>query len=229
MKKIIFGIVGIMSVMIPTLADVSSDTAKLKAACKASDKTLWVERNQVCIPKNPCKDSKFEQYCNRDFRDYQSPKGSNMYVHLINLYANAHGLSCSAVPQDAKWAGQDFVVCQGTDIMVFEFDDIENKEVLGFLPGVFSSQLSSTIKALCLAVGGKYEQGEHSKEFCRISEAKCPYGLNNAIEDYVDVMFYNKMSDLLKLEQESNYCVIVSDTTEWGEVLDAAQSLTSRN
>lgn len=122
MKKIIFGIVGIMSVMIPALADVSSDTAKLKAACQASDKTLWVERNQVCIPKNPCKDSKFEQYCNRDFKNVQIQELG--YKILIEAYAGTHDLECLPVDTKSKLIGQDYVVCMGDDVMVFEFDDI---------------------------------------------------------------------------------------------------------
>ena len=121
MKKLMFGIAGVMAVLASANA---AETADIKAACQASDKTLWVERNKVCIPKNPCENPNFDQYCNREFRNLQLADGE--YIGLINYYADVNNIDCKAVPQNAKLTGQDYVICMGKDVLVFEFDDIND-------------------------------------------------------------------------------------------------------
>ncbi|MBR5355171.1 MAG: hypothetical protein IK122_03515, partial [Alphaproteobacteria bacterium] len=115
MKKVTLGIAGILAMVSSANA---VDTAQIKAACQSSDKTLWVERSQVCIPRNPCDNQKYGKYCNRVFAEYQSPADTNVYIDLINLYAKTHGLECDAVPQESALIGQDYVICQGIDVMV---------------------------------------------------------------------------------------------------------------
>ena len=146
MKKTLLGIAGILAMISSANA---IDTAQIKAACQSSDKTLWVERNQVCIPRNPCDNPNYEQYCNREFSNLQMV--DREYEGIINYFAKVKNLDCKAVPQKSKLAGQDYVVCMGTDVMVFEFDDISNKW----------EELRDCIsdgarKAACIIMGGTY-------------------------------------------------------------------------
>lgn len=217
MKKLIFGIAGIIAMV--SSAD-AVDTAQIKAACQSSDKTLWVERNQVCIPRNPCKDSKFEKYCNKDFADFQSPAGSDMYISLINLYANSHNLSCSAVRQEAKWVGQDYVVCMGTDVMVFEFEDIEDKNIFHLMPEAQKSQLVEVVKAICKATGGFFRE-DNSVPSCHLSVSNCPKDMNNALTKYMSVLPMQN----LRFVEDGEKCVVAGDSKELNEWRDATNEV----
>ena len=184
--------------------------------CKSKSNKIWVENTKTCIPENPCKESGYEKYCNRDFKEYQSPKGSNMYVHLINLYADSHNLKCSAVPKDADLVGQDFVLCKGNDVMVFEFDDISNST---FLETVYSAdwntkQLEATIKAVCKAINGTIKK-EGLKTVCSTSNPGCPRNLNKALSDYVSASTYSGQSyQKLEVNKEDDVCSVVADFSE---------------
>ncbi len=126
MKKIVLcAAAGIAAMSCANAAGI--DVNQIKTACQSSDKTLWVERNQVCIPRNPCGSDKFRQYCSHVFRDVETQ--SDGYKVLIDLYARANNISCKPVNQDAKPIGQDYVLCDGTDVMVFEFDDIHDRAI----------------------------------------------------------------------------------------------------
>ncbi len=155
MKKIMFGIAGVMVVLASANA---VDVSQIKVACQASDETLWVERNQVCIPRNPCKDSKYESYCNRKYANEQlmgtagdwRMTASNDYKVLIEAYAIGHNLSCVPVDTVAKALGDDYVICMGTDVMVFQFDDISNATLS-------ESKAKDRFDLLvCEAIGGAY-------------------------------------------------------------------------
>jgi hypothetical protein len=121
MKKTLLGIAGILAMISSANA---ADTAQIKAACQSSSKTLWVERNQVCIPRNPCGNPNFDQYCNRDFANIQLV--DREYESIVNYYADVNNLDCKVVPQRSSFVGQDYIVCMGKDVMVFEFDDIKD-------------------------------------------------------------------------------------------------------
>lgn len=125
-KKMLFGIAGVLAVISSVNA---ADTDAIRQKCQSSDKTLWVENNQVCIPRNPCDTSRKsyeanKRYCNRLFSNVQTEE--NGYKILIDLYAQSRGLSCVPLSQDGALVGQDYVVCYGKDVMVFEFDDISD-------------------------------------------------------------------------------------------------------
>lgn len=161
MKKTLLGIAGILAMISSANA---VDTSQIKAACQSSDKTLWVERNQVCIPRNPCKDARYDKYCNRVFRDVQTH--GNLYKGLIELYADTHNLSCVPVEQDSKAFGQDYVVCKGIDVMVFEFNDIHDTGSFWKLPLNFYKDLAT---GLCSAVDGTFDEdvcGGINRETC---------------------------------------------------------------
>ena len=129
MKKTLFVIMGILAIVSSANA---VDTAQIKAVCQNSGKTLWDEHNQVCIPKNPCKNEKFEAYCNRIYKDVQLKgfrenlimQAYNGYKLLVEAYAIGHNLSCVPLDTDANALGDDYVICMGKDVMVFQFDDI---------------------------------------------------------------------------------------------------------
>lgn len=158
-KMLMFAAAGAVAMSCASANDI--DVNQIRTACQNSDKTLWVERNQVCIPRNPCKNEKFSQYCNRTFKDVQTRDLG--YLVLIDLYAQTHNLSCKPVRQDAKLVGQDFVVCQGTDVMVFEFDDISDFVLLDV------SYKQKMGYELCRAAGGVRDGN-----FClELSEQKC--------------------------------------------------------
>lgn len=165
MKKLMIGIAGIMAMVASVNA---ADTDKIKAACQASDKTLWVERNKVCIPKNPCKDEKFEAYCNRTYKDYQCTE-TYEYQVLVAAYALGHNLSCTVLESDSHLVGQDYVICAGDDVMVFEFDDINDTRT-----EISAEQTAERRKEykrmICEAVGGAC----NSKSECLdVSETLC--------------------------------------------------------
>lgn len=170
MKKIVLcAAAGIAAMSCANAAGI--DVNQIKTACQSSDKTLWVERNQVCIPRNPCKDEKYKQYCNRQFKDVQTRDVG--YMVLVDLYAQAHNISCKPVRQDAKLVGQDYVVCQGNDVMVFEFDDISDFVLLDV------SYENEMRKELCKAVGGVIYEGEKGSGFChQTTEEKCNLAQN---------------------------------------------------
>ena len=123
-KNIICGIAGILATMSAANA---VDTAQVKAACQKNNGTLWVESTQSCIPANPCDTSKsygakYENYCNRTFAG--SEVDGDTYKFLVEVYAKKHGLDCEPQTTECGSEGQDFVVCNGRDVIVFEFDDI---------------------------------------------------------------------------------------------------------
>ena len=67
MKILVGGIMGV--ILATTCANAALTTEQLRAACEKSDKTVWVEATNACIPKNPCNDSKYDTYCDNTFSD----------------------------------------------------------------------------------------------------------------------------------------------------------------
>ena len=122
--------------------------------CKAKSDKIWVERTHDCIPQNPCENPNFDQYCNREFRNLQLADGE--YIGLINYYADVNNIDCKAVPQNAKLIGQDYVICMGKDVLVFEFDDINDIVITkSKVENFFSDDL---MHALCKIMGGTLEE-----------------------------------------------------------------------
>ncbi len=126
-SKIIMGaLVGLMAVSAVRAEE--DMTAKIKTACQKSDKTYWVESTGACIPKNPCKDNvKYSSYCNKMFQDIQVSYENN-YMFFVDLDKTLRGLDCEIQPTKAAPSGQDYVPCVGKDVMVYEFDDIDDKQ-----------------------------------------------------------------------------------------------------
>lgn len=190
-KKLVCAIVGIMSISGVNANEVGID--QLRIACQSSEKTLWVERNQLCIPRNPCKSEKFEAYCNRLFKDIQTLDLG--YMVLIDIYAQTHGLSCKPVRQDSKLFGQDYVLCDGVDVMVFEFDDIHNHSLL--------SVPEERLFGYCYAIGGQIG-GSDGKYVCfDVSKRDCDIAAR-IVEEYG----FSKNYEYSVNESGQHYCYI---------------------
>lgn len=182
---------------------------QIRTACQNSDKTLWVERNQVCIPRNPCKSEKFNHYCSFVFRNIET-QGVG-YKILVDLYARAHNLSCKPVSQDAKLVGQDYVVCDGTDVMVFEFDDIHDHAINKDM-----HYLSRMTKALCSAVEGQ-KVGEDWSGQCSTSRENCQY-IKDILDEYGFVSSWSTQGAIYY--EGSHICDIRLSTDEGGYMGD---------
>ena len=169
-----FGIAGVIAVVASANA---AETADIKAACQASDKTLWVERNKVCIPRNPCKDSKYEKYCNRMFKDVEVQEIG--YKVLVEAFARTHGLSCVPIDTKSKFVGQDYVICMGTDVMVFEFDDISEHPLK---EGLLNTYMHNRYPYVCNAIGGDVLSKDNYSCY-GVTEDTCTV-LQNVLEKY---------------------------------------------
>jgi hypothetical protein len=185
------------------------DVNQIRTACQSSDKTLWVERNQVCIPRNPCENQKFYHYCNRVFGNVET-QGVG-YRILIDLYARAHNLSCKPVNQDAKLFGQDYVVCDGIDVMVFEFDDIHDHAINNI------DYLSRMTKALCTAVDGQKVGGDWTGK-CMTSKERCQ-NINDVLNEYGFAATWSSRSGASYYEN-SKICEILIITKDGGYMGD---------
>ncbi len=154
MKKTLLSVLAAVSVI--GVASAVPSVEDRKAMCeKYPEKYIWVANSAACIPINPCKSDNTQikdTYCNRVFSDVQTHGG--LYKGLIELYAETYGLQCTPVEQQANSYGQDYVLCKGNDVMVFEFDDIND--------GNFGKSLDfydKLAKGLCDAVSGNFNDG----------------------------------------------------------------------
>lgn len=129
MKKLMIGIAGIMAMVASVNA---ADTEKIKAACQSSDKTVWVEKTQACVPVNPCESGNEtirSLYCQNhaDVFYYAVPKGNITTIDVINIYAKYYkDLYCQVSEQNiVEKDGYVFVPCSGKDYVVFKFSASE--------------------------------------------------------------------------------------------------------
>ena len=169
--------------------------------CQSKSDKIWVESTKACIPENPCKDSEYEKaYCNRAFANFQSPAGTDLYIDLINLYAENHALNCKAVPKESKLVGQDYVVCKGTDVMVFEFDDINDHALHNV-----SNYLNDLNAAVCVASGGQMQNKK-----CETVHACSKF--DNMIENISKVL--TNVKTFLLREDKADGCTILVNEEE---------------
>jgi len=135
----------------------TKDTAAIKKACEESNETVWVEKDGVCVPVNPCvgpakRREKYEKYCNQFFKDTQVNERLGMGSKLIEIYARRRlgiaGLNPAPYLLQAPGIiGQDFMaIKQNGDYVVFEFDDLSENESV--------KARANYVKAVCLAYGG---------------------------------------------------------------------------
>ena len=168
-------ITGVLAGVVSSAAFAAPDVAAIKAACQSSDKTIWVEKNQICIPANPCTSDNMnaKHYCNRTFANHQTCRDSEA-IEAVELYVKTHGLDC--VPGIVKYGniGQDYITCFGNDVMVFEFDDTRDADH-GFYHRV--KDFHSSFEVVCKAAGGDIYQsssdGYSAYECYGLTESDC--------------------------------------------------------
>lgn len=179
---------GVLAGVISSAAFAAPDVAAIKAACQSSDKTIWVEKNQICIPANPCTSDNMnaKQYCNTVFADDQTGSDREAMA-VVDLYAKTHGLDCEPVNVQFSAAGQDYVTCVGNDVMVFEFDDTRDADH-GFYHGL--KDFHSSFEVVCKAAGGDtFQSHSHSSEKIMNNFYEC-YGMTEyACGMVTDIMF----------------------------------------
>lgn len=143
---------GVLAGVISSAAFAAPDVAAIKAACQSSDKTIWVEKNQICIPANPCTSDNMnaKQYCSSLFADSQTGTDRGA-MGVVDLYAKTHGLDCEPVSVEFNAVGQDYVTCVGNDVMVFEFDDTRDPDH-DF--NYYAKDFYGSFEVICKAVGG---------------------------------------------------------------------------
>ena len=133
--------------------------------CKSKSDKIWVESTKECIPANPCKDSTYDTYCNRMFKDFEvkgiggewKNESGDGYKLLVAAYALGHDLSCKPLDAESKTIGQDYVMCYGDDVMVFEFDDINDINVKASFSKEAREKYNDEYSRLfCEALGGGY-------------------------------------------------------------------------
>lgn len=151
MKNMIIGILVSVMAVLSVKAD---NTNELKIACQQSDKTLWVERNNLCIPKHPCGDEskKIQKYC--DWNTFSSVTSSlyDEWKDLVRIYVKKHNINCE--PEEV--INDHFVLCKGNDVKEFNFSGIYN---------IWKDDLKKA-----LSIGGKYSDGAVLvKEICEKS------------------------------------------------------------
>ena len=147
-----------------TLLSVGAALAVIGSACAAGrdtcnpDKYVWVERDELCIPKNPCKsksDVIREAYCSTVFKDVQLSNWRHGVTAVKAYLDKKRGLGMTNTgdignDKDTSFFGQDYIPAKTTDggYVVFEFDDLSD------LGGADVEE--GAIQAGCLIYDGKY-------------------------------------------------------------------------
>lgn len=141
---------GMLAAMIAVSCANAYDQSQKEKCFKNPDKAAWVESKGACIPVNPCKNDKFEVYCDRRFAEIHVPTPTDA-GKLIDLYAKRHNLNCTGKKDvDSAFFGQDFVPCIGNDYVMFEFNGISNSNS----PGRVGYK-----RGQCMALDGKVRSG----------------------------------------------------------------------
>ena len=128
MKKTLLSVTAALAV-IGSAAAVGPDTCN-------PDKYVWVEKDELCIPKNPCKsksDVIRDAYCSVVFSDVQLSNWRKG-VTVVKAYLNKRrGLDMTNVrdmwdDKDTSFFGQDYIPAKTSDggYVVFEFDDLSD-------------------------------------------------------------------------------------------------------
>lgn len=175
MKKIVFGILALFVVAGSVSAVPSVDDRR--AMCEKTDGYVWVPKTKACIPVNPCKSDNFtikDAYCVDIFDEVQTH--GDLYLGLVELYARAHKLQCAPVEQKAKLVGQDYVMCMGDDVRVFEFDDIQDSNSTKS-----SDFFVNLATGLCEAVGGYFDSDDNLCKDVLVEECDM---INETIQKY---------------------------------------------
>jgi hypothetical protein len=104
----------------------SETEQKLKSLCDKNTERVWVYKDKICVPNNPCKDNKYLRYCSSVFAEFQA-NSALFAAELVNIYAKNIGYACQAgndireIEDDTRKIGQNYIACAGIDYLVFKF------------------------------------------------------------------------------------------------------------
>lgn len=195
-KTLLFTMMGLMAIGSAS-AMPTPDAARDNCMKQEQEGThIWVEKNQACILRNPCKteNAKEDLYCDHTFKNYTA--NSIQWKPLVNAYAKTHNLDCEAT---AIVEG-NYVLCNGQDTKVFEFSYInETDSSMGF-------NLESFELLVCRNIlNGEAERDERDHGvFCRkSSESDC-----KAVNDVL--LTTPKLGTFATWNKYDGYCVIAS-------------------
>lgn len=135
MKKNLLSAVAGVAVIGSAFAVPNVEVSKNLCA-KHPDKYVWVEKNEDCIPINPCESKNAtikEVYCNRAFEFVQLGNWRDA-VKLVKAYSeNVLGVRVTntkeiAHDKDTSLFGQDYIPVKTSDggYVMFEFDDLSD-------------------------------------------------------------------------------------------------------
>lgn len=165
-----------------TLLSAVAGLAVIGSACAAGpdtcnpEKYVWVEKDELCVPKNPCKSKSNvirDAYCNQIFKDVQLSNWRHG-VTLVKAYLDKRrGLGITNASdigndKDTSFFGQDYIPAKTTDggYVVFEFDDLSD------LGGVDVEE--GAVQAACLIYDGKYTKTSDGLYCIGPAESYCP-------------------------------------------------------
>lgn len=150
--------------------------------CKSKSDKVWVENTKTCVPKNPCKDSDYKDYCHREFARVET---TNLTAarYLAQGYLEIKGFSkvdcfSNKTGEETSLFGQNYIACttNAGNYFVFEFDDTTNDEPTS--KETFEEK-GEAASILCEIVGGKLADGYDFK--CMGIEKDSCYAWNVAL------------------------------------------------
>ena len=172
-KKIMIN--SMLSAVCASGAFADDQTDAIKSACKKSDETVWVAQNNICIPKNPCKDDKYKSYCLRNFVDFSGVDTYNYRISVALTYAinvlrfnstRYEFLNDSKNDKTAVW----LAVSSSDNYVVFQFSSDRARDEHQVFPE------DTYVYAICRALGGDVSVSPFNPAFVRcskISESDC--------------------------------------------------------
>ncbi len=194
-KTLLFTMTGLMAIgsasAIPTPDAARENCIKLEQ----EGTHIWVEKNQSCILRNPCKTENVKEdflYCDHTFKNYTA--NSIQWKPLVNAYAKTHNLDCEAT---AIIEG-NYVLCSGQDTKVFEFSYINEME------SDYDSKVFELIVCRNILNGEAERDKDYDGLFCRkSSESDC-----KAVNDVLSTT--PKLETVAIWNKYDGYCIIAS-------------------
>ena len=122
-----------------------ADKTNNKSTCKNYKKTLWLDSEGVCIPKNSCMFNQYIHYCLRDnifewVNYYNLPKDDDRTsAGIVNaVIKERFNLNCKVQEQEIyEEYGWVYVPCLGVDNRMLRFDKNSNYSVVLLIEGIW--------------------------------------------------------------------------------------------
>lgn len=164
-KLLIISLIAFTAVTGANAADNSEATAKLKSLCSKSSEKIWIEKDGICAPINPCTNSKYARYCENMFSDIKvsDPQKGAALVSLFTakFYQNS---GCASTVDSSDDQGS-FIGCtmKNGDYLAFSFSDLNDAD----------SKNYERNKKACNIMNGYIVNTDDQVECSGISEEEC--------------------------------------------------------